>query len=132
MQLKCFHFISFVKFGYFEILFRNSAFMRCRKTHMLRAKQREKKEKLVKIDIYKSIKNGDKYLSVPSGTDVTTLQLPEDTDPDILSLSPFKTELELDPNKLLITLDQKDVKAQIDDQGYAIHGAKVKIEIARR
>jgi len=99
---------------------------------MLRAKQREKKEKLVKIDIYKSIKNGDKYLSVPSGTDVTTLQLPEDTDPDILSLSPFKTELELDPNKLLITLDQKDVKAQIDDQGYAIHGAKVKIEIARR
>jgi len=83
----------------------------------------------VKIDIYKSTKNGDKYLSVPSGTDVTTLQLPENTDQDILSLSPFKTELELDPSKPRIALDQEDVKAQIDDRGYAIHGATVKIEI---
>lgn len=85
----------------------------------------------MKIDIYKSTKNGDKYLSVPSGTDVTTLQLPENTDPDILSLSPFKTELELDPSKPRIALDQEDVKTQINDRGYAIHGATVKIEISR-
>lgn len=83
----------------------------------------------MKIDIYKSTKNGDKYLSVPSGTDVTKVKLPVGVDPDILSLSPFKTELELDRGQPRIALDQEDVEAQINERGYAIHGATIKIEI---
>ena len=86
----------------------------------------------MKIDTYKSTKNGDKYLSVPSDTDVTELKLPEDVDSDILSLSPFKTELKLDPKQQRVALDQEDVKAQINKNGYAIHGATVNISIISR
>lgn len=66
---------------------------------------------------------------MPSGTDVTKLQFPEDIDPDVLSLSPFKSEIELDPSKPRIALDQEDVQKQINELGYAIHGATVNIEI---
>jgi uncharacterized protein YcgL (UPF0745 family) len=83
----------------------------------------------MKIDIYKSTKSGKKYLSVPAGTDVEKLQLPDSVDPDILSLSPFKTSLELDPSQPLIALDPQDVINQINEKGYAIHGAKVEIQI---
>ena len=69
------------------------------------------------IDIYKSIKNGNKYLSVPAGTDVTKLKLPSTIDPDFLSLSPFKTAFKLDPSVKRAALDQDDVEKQINKQG---------------
>lgn len=83
----------------------------------------------VKIDIYKSTMNGDKYLSVPSGTDVTDLKLPENIDPDVLSLSPFKSSVFLDPNNPRIALNQIDVRRQINENGYAVHGASIEIKI---
>ena len=58
------------------------------------------------IDIYKSTKNDDKYLSVPEGTDITQLSLPEDTDPDLLDVSLFKTGLELDTSQTRMGLNQ--------------------------
>ncbi|KQC10224.1 MAG: hypothetical protein APR62_12480 [Smithella sp. SDB] len=83
----------------------------------------------MQIDIYKSTKNGNKYLSVPVGTKVTELNLPEDIDPDILTLSPFKTRVKLDPNKPRVALDQEDVIRQIEKNGYAVHAAKIEITI---
>ena len=83
----------------------------------------------MKVDIYKSTKNGYKYLSVPEGTDVTKLSLPAKTDPDLLTLSPFKTSLELDPSKPRVTLDQEDLISQIKEKGFAIHGAKIEITV---
>ncbi|NKB62319.1 MAG: hypothetical protein GKR95_09375 [Gammaproteobacteria bacterium] len=93
----------------------------------------------MKIDIYKSTIRGDKYLSVLSGTDVSELKLPEDTDTDtdtdadadadadadMLSLSPFKTSVELDANRNMIGLDQEDIKNQIESRGYAMHRAAI-------
>ena len=83
----------------------------------------------MKIDIYKSTIRGDKYLSVLSGTDVSELKLPEDTDADadadMLSLSPFKTSVELDANRNMIGLDQEDIKNQIESRGYAMHRAAI-------
>jgi len=83
----------------------------------------------MQIDIYKSTKNGNKYLSVPNGIDVESLQLPDSIDPDILTLSPFKTSLTLDPSKPRIALDQNDVMKQIEKNGFAIHGANTEVEI---
>lgn len=47
----------------------------------------------MEVDICISIENGDKYLSVPAGVGVNQLDLPEDLDPDLLSLTPLKTSL---------------------------------------
>ena len=83
----------------------------------------------MKIDIYKSANSGSKYLSVPSGTKMAELQLPADTDPDFLTLSPLKTRLELDPKKNLAALNLADIKAQIAAKGYAIHGVETTITV---
>lgn len=81
------------------------------------------------IDIYKSTRHGNKYLSVPKGTKVASLQVPDTFDPDLLSLSPFKTRLELNLAKPHPALDQDVIIAQIEDHGYAVHGAKIEIKV---
>lgn len=83
----------------------------------------------MKIDIYTSTKNGSKYLSVPKGTKVASLQLPDTVDPDLLTLSPFRTRLELTPGKPHPALDQDNIIAQIEQNGYAVHGAKTEIKV---
>jgi len=83
----------------------------------------------LKIDIYKSTKNGNKYLSVPIGTKVESLQLPDPVDPDILTLSPFKTRLEVTAGKSHFALDQDNIIEQIEKKGYAVHGAKIVIKV---
>jgi len=84
----------------------------------------------LKIDIYQSAKCGDKYLSVAKGTRVEALILPASIDPDLLSLSPFKTRLEVEKGKAHVSLDQDDVIKQIEKVGYAMHDAKMTIELA--
>ena len=79
----------------------------------------------MKVDIYKSNKNGSKYLTVPEGTDVTKINLPTNIDPDLLDLSLSQKGLELDPNKPRIALDETDIENQISKQGYAVHGVSI-------
>ena len=81
----------------------------------------------MQVDIYKSTKNGNKYISVPAGTEIEKMKLPENLDPDLLTLSPFKTELEIDPLKPRVAIDTEDIIKQITENGYAVHGAKVTI-----
>jgi hypothetical protein len=83
----------------------------------------------LKIDIYTSATAGGKYLSVPMGFKISSLKLPESVDKDLLTLSPFRTRLEIDPNKLHPALDQKDVLKQIEKDGYAIHGATFLLKV---
>ena len=83
----------------------------------------------MKIDIYKSTKNGNKYLSVPKGTKMESLQLQDPVDPDLLTLSPFKTRLEITPGMSHFALDQDNIIEQIEENGYAIHGAKIEIKV---
>ena len=85
---------------------------------------------MMKIDIYTSSTNGAKYLSVLKGTKLDSLDLPKDTDSDLLNLSPFRTRLELDANKEHNAIDEADVLKQIEEKGYAIHGAKFTIELS--
>ena len=87
------------------------------------------KKKFPKIDVYTSIKNGAKHLSVAAGKDVTALVLPADIDSDLLTLSPFKTRIELDPAKTRTALNQEEVQRQIETNGFAIHGATHEIKV---
>jgi hypothetical protein len=84
----------------------------------------------LKIDIYQSAKCGDKYLSVAKGTRVGELILPDSIDSDLLSLSPFRTRLEIETGKVHSAIDQDDVIKQIEKVGYAMHGAKMTIELS--
>lgn len=81
----------------------------------------------MKIDIYTSAINGSKYLSVQKGTQLEKLTLPKDLDNDLLSLSPFRTRLEIEANKTHHALDQDDILKQIEANGFAVHGAKQSI-----
>jgi hypothetical protein len=83
----------------------------------------------LKIDIYTSAKDGSKYLSVEKGTKLESLTLSSDIDKDLLSLSPFKTRLEIDESKVHPALDHKDIVKQIKAQHYAVHGAKISINL---
>jgi hypothetical protein len=77
----------------------------------------------MKIDIHRSTQNKAKFISVPSGTSPQTL-LPADIDPDLKSLSPFKT-IDVEATDKRIALDGADIIQQISKNGYAIHGAKI-------
>ncbi|MCK5001825.1 MAG: hypothetical protein KAS57_02315 [Gammaproteobacteria bacterium] len=83
----------------------------------------------MKIDVYISTNNDDKYLSVAADADVNQLDLPDDIDPDLLSLTPFKTSLELDPNNPIVGINQEDIIKQITKKGYAIHGSSMNVAI---
>ncbi|MCK5881665.1 MAG: hypothetical protein KAG18_07295 [Sinobacterium sp.] len=83
----------------------------------------------MKIDIYTSALNGSKHLSVEKGTKLESLTLPADLDADLLSLSPFRTRLEIEAGKEHNALDQSDVLKQIEDNGFAVHGAKMTISL---
>ena len=84
----------------------------------------------MKIDIYTSCNSGKKYLSVPKGVKVESLELPADIDADLLTLSPLRTRLEIDAKKEHNALDQADIIKQIEENGYAIHGSKYEITLS--
>lgn len=83
----------------------------------------------MQIDVYKSVLNGDKYLSVPAGTDVKSTPFPASLDPDLHKLSPFVTSLDIQPNDKRVALDSKDVIDQISKNGFATHSATIVIQI---
>ena len=83
----------------------------------------------MKIDIYKSIKDGTKYLSVLAGTDIEKKPFPSDLDPDLLSLSPFKTSLDIQPDESRVALNSNEVIKQINDKGFAVHTATISVTV---
>lgn len=83
----------------------------------------------MKIDIYTSSNNGTKFLSVLKGTKIEEVELPADIDTDLLTLSPFRTRLVLDADKAHSALDQANIIAQLEEKGYATHGAKFEITL---
>jgi uncharacterized protein YcgL (UPF0745 family) len=86
----------------------------------------------MKIDIYTSATNGSKYLSVLKGVKVEDLEFPADFDSELLRLSPFRTRLELHADKEHNAVDKEDVLKQIEEKGYAVHGAKFEIDLTAK
>lgn len=85
----------------------------------------------MKIDIYTSVNDGSKNLSVAKGTKIEDIDFPSTIDTDLLHLSPFRTRLEIERGKEHNTVDQEDVLNQIEEKGYAIHGSKTTISLAK-
>lgn len=81
------------------------------------------------IDIYKSTvlnnKYTSKYLYVPTGTDINTLNLPESVDPDFLSVAIHMKNITIstDPAQTepRVSLNQKNVINKILAKGYALY-----------
>ena len=83
----------------------------------------------MKIDIYTSVKDGSKNISVPKGVKIDSISFPFDLDPDLLTLSPFRTRLEVVKGKTHSAIEQDDVIKQIEDKGYAVHGSKMIVDL---
>lgn len=72
------------------------------------------------IDIYRGTKNEYKFLSVPTGTDPSTLKI-ENLDEDLHLIKLFKDNQEIEKGKPLIAMDADNIIDQINSKGYAIH-----------
>lgn len=84
----------------------------------------------MKIDIYKSVRNGSKYLSVPAGTDVAGTPFPSTLDPDLHKLSPFKTSFDIQPGESRVGLNSDDIIRQITEQKFATHSTTVTVTVS--
>jgi hypothetical protein len=91
----------------------------------------KEKANRMKIDVYTSYTTGSKFLCVAKGTNLHDLSLGDDVDSDLLSLSPFRTRLELDAGKEHNALDQADVLQQIAEKGYAVCTSKAAITLSK-
>ena len=78
----------------------------------------------VSIDIYRSSTDRSKYLSVPSGADLSQMLFPADTDSDYQSVSIYKQDVILESGKSAIGLDVEDILNQIQKSGFAFHPLK--------
>ncbi|EKO3541431.1 hypothetical protein K0L52_003231 [Vibrio fluvialis] len=81
------------------------------------------------VDIYRSSKNDSNFISFPTGTDITQIDLPEDVEKAFSQATLFKEGVDLQPGDKRIGIDSDDVIKQINDNGFATHGASVKFDI---
>jgi len=82
----------------------------------------------MEIDTYKSIGSKSKYLSVPHGVDPSTIDL-ENNDKKWYGDPDLTTKITMDISiHGRIALSKNDVKKQIDEKGYAIHGVETRTE----
>lgn len=81
----------------------------------------------MKIDIYQSNANAAKFLTVATGTNLSTLQLP---DTDYVSVKPFKKSCECNPGDSRIAFDSDAALAAINANGYYLHRFEVSFKPA--
>jgi uncharacterized protein YcgL (UPF0745 family) len=81
------------------------------------------------VDTYRSSNNDSNLISVPAGTDMSQVGLPEDVEKAFSQVTPFKMAIDLQPGDKRIAIDSGDIIKQINDKGFATHGAAVKFEI---
>lgn len=78
----------------------------------------------MKIDVYQITNHT--FLSVRIGTDPRTIELEK---LDLSSLKLFKSDIDLDSPYSIIGLNKSEVKDQIENNGYAIHGVRIDFTI---
>jgi hypothetical protein len=79
------------------------------------------------IDIYKNGARSTQYLSVPSGTDLATISLPDGS--DFRAWKAVNRNQEITAGESHIAMDAADVIKQIEARGFALHGVAVQVEI---
>lgn len=76
------------------------------------------------IDIYRASTDRSKLLSVPAGTDLSTLQFPSTLDEDLHSVRPYKAGVTITRGTSALGIDVEDIFTQILAQGFAAHPLK--------
>ncbi|HNY29439.1 MAG TPA: hypothetical protein PKO15_01000 [Fibrobacteria bacterium] len=75
----------------------------------------------MEIDIYRASTDRSKLLSVPAGTDLSTIQFPSTLDEDLHSVRPYKAGVTITRGTPALGLDVEDIYSQILAQGFAAH-----------
>ena len=83
----------------------------------------------MKVDIY-STNVDNTFISVPQGTEITSIDFSADIDTGISEVELSKAGLELDPAEPRMGLNQADIIAQIEQKGYAIHSTQLDANIS--
>lgn len=76
------------------------------------------------IDIYQSVNNPNRFISVASGTNVEALKLEGDDAKHYSQVKPFRKALSIDVSDKSIALDAADIIGKIEANGYALHGVQ--------
>jgi uncharacterized protein YcgL (UPF0745 family) len=79
----------------------------------------------MKIDIYQSTKNRSAYISVPENTNLDDISITSEEAKLYGDVKDFKKSLNIDSGDKRVALNSDDVIIQIQEKGYAIHGAKI-------
>lgn len=85
--------------------------------------------KTMTIDIYRSKRRVNAYLAVPSGSDVTKLQLDASLVPLFSTVCPFRSQHSIQAGQPYIGLDSTQIITDIEAKGYATFGTKVSTTI---
>ncbi len=78
----------------------------------------------MEISIYQSTKNRGAFISVPTSTDIETIQITEEEGKLFGEVKPFKS-ITIDVSDNRVAMNAEDVLSQIEKKGYAVHGAKI-------
>jgi hypothetical protein len=83
----------------------------------------------MKIDVYTSTVSAGKHLSVPSGTNLAATPFPPTLDPDLRTVYPAKTALDIQPGDHRIAMDSRDIIDQINQKGFATHSSTITVTV---
>jgi hypothetical protein len=83
--------------------------------------------KTMRIDTYQNRANGNQYLSVPSGTDLAEIGLPDGS--DFRAWRAVNLNEEIVAGESRAAMDAADVIKQIEARGFALHGVAYWVEI---
>jgi hypothetical protein len=76
----------------------------------------------MRVDVYKSVSNPEKFLSVLAGTDMSKLSVAA-LDADYQSIALLKKDVDIDPSVPSTALSSTTIIRDIDDHGFATHDA---------
>jgi hypothetical protein len=79
------------------------------------------------IDIYESTTAKNKFVSVPAGTDVNSLDLPMGTMPHLSSLKLHSAKVCIDATQPRAGMNIANILQQISAQGFALHEVSITI-----
>ena len=79
----------------------------------------------MEVDIYQSKTSLDRYLTIPAGNALDTIELPVGLATVFASAGVFRAGVEVEADKPRAGMNPRKILADIERQGFADHGVKV-------
>ena len=86
----------------------------------------------MKVDTYRSNSTPDHFLTVPVGTKPETIELPVALVTVFASATTFMSDIEMEADKPRGGMNCKEILADIERQGFAVHQAGVTVTLGSR